>query len=198
MKRKKDKKFLTFRSGDSNPWFSKMRARDLNYLRWWDQIQARKLKFFDFSNYKVFGWFYIGPLYNVHLLSPTVWLLTTVLLGVDRAEVSSLKIWWNGSRRGNREFKGFHHLPSLLPSTMRPKSLWNRQSKMWYHSTLLFYQIEPLKNGATLIFPSSITKTSSAPNTKIIFEFLWGILEGRTIRAQPSQPILKNCQNGTF
>ena len=33
------------------------------------------------------------------------------LLGVDRAEVSSLKIWWNGSRRGNREFKGFHHLP---------------------------------------------------------------------------------------
>ena len=39
-----------------------------------------------------------------------IWLLTTLLLGVDRAEVSSLKIWWNGSRRGNREFKGFHHL----------------------------------------------------------------------------------------
>ena len=30
-----------------------------------------------------------------------------IWLGVDRAEVSSLKKWWNGSRRGNREFSGF-------------------------------------------------------------------------------------------
>ena len=118
-----------FQSSDLKPGFSKIRAHNLNYWRWWDQIQARKLKIFDFSNYKVFGWFYIGPLYNVHLLSPTVWLLTTVLLGVDRAEVSSLKIWWNGSRRGNREFKGFHH----LPSTMRPKYLWNQLEMYIFH-----------------------------------------------------------------
>ena len=38
--------------------------------------------------------------------------------------------------------------------------------------TLLFYQIEPLKNGASLILPSSIARNSSAPNAKIIFEFL--------------------------
>ena len=42
------------------------------------------------------------------------------LLGVDRAEVSSLKIWWNGSRRGNREFKGFHHLRLLSGSPTKP------------------------------------------------------------------------------
>ena len=30
--------------------------------------------------------------------------------------------------------------------------------------TLLFYQTEPLKNRASLIFPSSITRNSSAPN----------------------------------
>ena len=43
--------------------------------------------------------------------------------------------------------------------------------------TLLFYQIEPLKNGASLILPSSIARNSSAPNAKRIFEILWGILE---------------------
>ena len=37
-----------------------------------------------------------------------------------------------------------------------------------------------------------------ATKAKIIFQFLWGILEGRPSRARPSQPILKNCQNGTF
>ena len=46
--------------------------------------------------------------------------------------------------------------------------------------------------------PSSLSLYSSAPKTKIIFQFLWGILEGRPNRARPSQPILKNCQNGTF
>ena len=46
--------------------------------------------------------------------------------------------------------------------------------------------------------PSSITRNSLASNAKRIFEILWGILEGRTIRAWPSQPFLKNCQNGTF
>ena len=66
------------------------------------------------------------------------------------------------------------------------------------HPTLLFYQIEPLKNGVTLILPSSIARNSSAPNAKRIFEILWGILEGRTNSARPSRPCLKNCQNGTF
>ena len=62
-------------------------------------------------------------------------------------------------------------------------------------NTLLFYQIEPLKNGASLILPSSIAKNSLALNAKTIFEIL--ILEGRTNSARPSRPCLKNCQNGT-
>ena len=33
---------------------------------------------------------------------------------------------------------------------------------------------------------------------KSFFEFLWGILEGRTNRAQPSQLFLKMCLSGTF
>ena len=63
---------------------------------------------------------------------------------------------------------------------------------------MLFYQIEPLKNGASPILPPSIARNSSAPNAKIIFEILWGILEGHTNSARPSRPNLKNCQNGTF
>ena len=46
--------------------------------------------------------------------------------------------------------------------------------------------------------PSSLSIYSSAPKTKTIFQFLWGILEGQANRAWPPQPILKNCQNGTF
>ena len=46
--------------------------------------------------------------------------------------------------------------------------------------------------------PSSLSIYSSAPKTKIIFQFLWGILDGRPNKARPSQPILKNCQNGIF
>ena len=64
--------------------------------------------------------------------------------------------------------------------------------------TLLFYRIEPLKNGPSLILPFSIARNSSATNAKRIFQILWGILEGRTNSAWPSRPCLKNCQNGTF
>ena len=52
MKRKKDKHFLTLQSGDLNPQFSKIPTHDLNYWRWWDQIQARKLKFLNFTKLK--------------------------------------------------------------------------------------------------------------------------------------------------
>ena len=48
MKRKKDKILLTFRCRDLNPRFSKIPSHDLIYWRWWNQIQARKLKFLDF------------------------------------------------------------------------------------------------------------------------------------------------------
>ena len=47
-KEKRTKKY-SFRSRDSNPRFSNISAHDLNYWRWWNQIQARKLKFFDFN-----------------------------------------------------------------------------------------------------------------------------------------------------
>ena len=61
-----------------------------------------------------------------------------------------------------------------------------------------FTRLNLKKNGAFLILLSSIARNSSAPNEKIIFEILWGILEGRTNSAQPYQPCLKNCHNGTF
>ena len=34
---------------------------------------------------------------------------------------------------------------------------------LWIMYTLLFYQIEPLKNGASLILPFSIAKNSKEP-----------------------------------
>ena len=46
--------------------------------------------------------------------------------------------------------------------------------------------------------PSSLSIYSLAPKTKVIFQFLRGILEGPPSRARPFQPILKNCRNGTF
>ena len=63
--------------------------------------------------------------------------------------------------------------------------------------TLLFYQIEPLKNGAFLVLPSSLYRSSSAPKATIIFQLLWGIFECCTNKARPSQPFPKNYQNGT-
>ena len=49
MKGKKDKMFLTFQSRNSNPRFSKIPSHDLNHWRWWNQIQAWKLTFLDFT-----------------------------------------------------------------------------------------------------------------------------------------------------
>ena len=46
--------------------------------------------------------------------------------------------------------------------------------------------------------PSSFSVYSLALKTKIFFQFRWGILEGWPNRVLPSQPILKNCQNGIF
>ena len=44
---------------------------------------------------------------------------------------------------------------------------------IWFPSTLLFYQIEPLKNVVTLILSSSIARrNSSAPIAKRLFEIL--------------------------
>ena len=39
---------------------------------------------------------------------------------------------------------------------------------------------------------------SQSPKSKIFFQFLWGIVEGRTSRAQPSQPILKKLPKWHF
>ena len=61
------------------------------------------------------------------------------------------------------------------------------------HHILLFY----LEKGYFLISPPSIASSSQEPKTKRIFQIQQG-LEGRTDRAQPSRPSLKNCQNGTF
>ena len=73
----------------------------------------------------------------------------------------------------------------------------SRFNRSLFRLTLLFCQIEPLKNGPFLVLPSSLSKYWSAPKMKRIFQFLWGIVEGQTNRDLPSQPILKNCQNGT-
>ena len=62
----------------------------------------------------------------------------------------------------------------------------------------LFYQIELSKNGVTLILPSSIARNSSAPIAKIIFEILWGILEGRTNSERPSGPVWKIAKMALF
>ena len=49
-----------------------------------------------------------------------------------------------------------------------------------------------------LVLLSSLSRNKSAPEIKKKFEFISGILEGRTIRAWPSRPFMKICQNGTF
>ena len=65
-------------------------------------------------------------------------------------------------------------------------------------TTHCYFAILKHKKEPSLILPSSTARDSSAPKAKIIFEILWGILEGRTIKAQPTWPLLNNCQNVTF
>ena len=43
-------------------------------------------------------------------------------------------------------------------------------------NTLLFNQIEPLKNEPSLVLPSNLSKNSYEPKTKRIFQFREGIL----------------------
>ena len=74
------------------------------------------------------------------------------------------------------------------------KLIWS----LTFMSHCYFTKLNLKKNGASLILPSCTARNSSAPNAKIIFEILWGILEGRINSAWPSRPCLKNCQNGTF
>ena len=45
------------------------------------------------------------------------------------------------------------------------------------------------------LLSSNLSRDSKEPKTKIIFQFLWGILDGPTNRARPYWPILKKCQN---
>ena len=101
----------------------------------------------------------------------------------------------NSSRIGKYictwDFKGLKRILRLLKT-------WWGTLYICNVLTLLFYRIEPLKNGPSLILRSSIARNSSAPNAKRIFQILWGIREGRTNSARPSRPCLKNCQNGTF
>ena len=52
------------------------------------------------------------------------------------------------------------------------EAIINLTKKKLCFVTLLLYQIEPYKNGVTLILPSSIARNSLAPNAKRIFEIL--------------------------
>ena len=51
---------------------------------------------------------------------------------------------------------------------------WQLFCPIWlgWGCTLLFYRIELLKNGPSLILPSSNARNSSAPNAKRIFQIL--------------------------
>ena len=53
------------------------------------------------------------------------------------------------------------------------------------------YQAELYKKGPFLVLPSSIAKNSSASNAKMIFEILWGVLEGRTMVPGHPGPVWK-------
>ena len=81
----------------------------------------------------------------------------------------------------------WHHTCSMTPSS-RNTYCTVRQPP----HTVILPNWTFKKWGLSLILPSSITRNLSAPNAKIIFEILWGILEGGTIRARPSRPFLKN------
>ena len=74
---------------------------------------------------------------------------------------------------------------------------WNQNPHLISHCYFIIFYVT-WKNKHFLIFPSSLSRYSSAPKTKRIFQMLWCISEGRTKRARPSQPFLKNCQNGAF
>ena len=57
-----------------------------------------------------------------------------------------------------------------------PKSFHYKPFTLHCYFTRLNFK----KNGVTQILPSSVASNSLVPKTKIFFEILWGILEGRT------------------
>ena len=59
---------------------------------------------------------------------------------------------------------------ALHKKTLNLSACMQKQGSMG--STLLFYQNEHLRNGVTLILPSSIARDSQKPQTNIIFEIL--------------------------
>ena len=62
---------------------------------------------------------------------------------------------------------------TVCPCTMEGNSFWC----CTLYPTLLFQNILTQKNKDFLILPSSLSRYSSAPKTKIIFQMLWCVFE---------------------
>ena len=85
----------------------------------------------------------------------------------------------------------------LTQKTYQSNCMEDIMNQMYiYHTVIL--PVWTTQKRALSSMPSSIARNSSAPNAKRVFQIHQGILEGCTNRAQPFQPSLKNCQNGTF
>ena len=79
-----------------------------------------------------------------------------------------------GSYHDVVEIESFLHRPNKFQLQSKYCVKKNTISILYWHMiyTLLFYQIEPQKNGPSLILLSSIARKSSAPEAKRIFEIL--------------------------
>ena len=118
-----------------------------------------------------------------------VWIIRVNYVGTDFVQILIVSFIWD---RFRHRFEFIFQFPEYFKCL----GFYLRQNNLTTHT--VFLPDWTLKNGASLILPSSIAWNSSAPNAKIIFEILWGILERRTNSALPSRPCLKNSQNGTF
>ena len=61
-------------------------------------------------------------------------------------------------------------------------------TRFWKTAHTIILEYFNIKNKHFLILPSSLSRYSSAPKMKRIFQMLWCIFEGRTKRVLPSQP----------
>ena len=84
----------------------------------------------------------------------------------------------------------------ISASTFKIKHNFGHWSKIIFHAVIL--SDWTLKKWGLSNFTFQSFQGFIDPKTKIIFQLLWRILDGCTNRAQPSWPILKNCQNDTF
>ena len=97
----------------------------------------------------------------------------------------------------NRHFERHHNVAEIHSKTISKLSHIYDLAGVFYNAYCYFTRLNLKKMGSLYFCLPALLETHRNPKQKL-FEILWGINEGRTIRARSSWPFLKNSKNGIF